>query len=488
MKNNKQDKDLDEHVKHLINSSIKDTIGKKPQETTPVVNEKDIDGKFNPRISDDQLTVTANFIAPSGKGKSLKIFDILERLHDMSIIDAVIDTKKINGILQYVNEQRKNVENAEIAKGKAPVENMPEHIQVIFDPEDYITLVNEIIEENKNQQIDYKKFSRLCILNEGMKVAQKNKSISGKKGMTVKGVVIPCKTKRNKLVKIGSNLTMDKAGDISSSCEGEFVYKKNEISIKNILVLKEGVNFKTGNIHFPGSVVIHGEVKTDFKIHSDENLLVHNTLGAADVSCGGNLVVANGGIIGKGDHKIIVENIVKSVHMENVHIEASNNIFIEKSAYHSEIFTNGMLHMGSNSKLLDCKVSARKGLTVQDIGNDSGIKSKIICGVDFKVSDKIKLIKIYRKKLSDKLDAMLQMDPMAETWEINKEIEKCDKGTEQILSNAEYNTEARINVNGTAYRGTEIENCNLKYEVIEELSNGFFYYNKKEEIIKFQNH
>jgi len=451
-------------------------------------NLKDINGKFNLTISEDEITVSANFYAPRGKGKPIKIFDVIERLHDFYIIDSVIDTKMINKTLAYVNDQQKDVENQIIAKGKLPVHNIPEHIEVVFDPEDYIALVNEIIEENKNQQIDYKKFSRLCILNEGMKVAQKHNNVTGVRGITVKGTAIPFETNRKKLIKIGSNLKMDKSGEITTTCEGEFLYKRNEISIKDILVLKDGVSFKTGNIHFPGSVVIHGEVKTDFKIHSDENLLVHNTLGAAEVSCGGNLIVANGGIVGKGSHKITVQNIVKSVHMENVHIEAGSNIFIEKSAYHSKIFTNGMLHMGSNSKLLDCMVSARNGLTVQDIGNDSGIKTKIICGIDFKISDKIKLINQYRKKLTDSLEKTLQRDPMAETWEINKEIEKCDKGIEQILSEAEYNTDVRINVNGTVYRGTHIEICNNKFEVLEDLSYGFFYFNKKEDIVKFQNH
>lgn len=443
------------------------------------------DGEILFHISDDEMEVVASFYPAMGTGKKLTDSAIINKLININIKETFIDFNRISQHLSEANESGKTVENIVIAKGIDSVPRSPSYIKLILDPEKYIIGINDLIKKNKLQNIDYKSFSQICILEKGTPVAHRVPETPGKNGMNLYGKIIPYHTKKVDKVKLGKNLKEDSVGDIIVTVDGEFIFREDEIYINEVLRLKEGVNFKTGHIHFPGSVIIHGEVEDDFNIKAEKNLYSYNTLAASKVFCGGNLVVLNGGIIGRRKSSVIVKGNVKAIHTETVNIEADKSIYIDKCTFKSNIFTNEDMRFGSRGKIIGGVIYAKNGLHVFEIGNEAFVETMIYCGVDFKDNNKLFLIKKYREELISEKQKQLSRNDSDILKKLDRQILKCDLSLEHILKNMKYNEDAQIIINGKIYPGTVINICHVKYKVPEVNENGYFYLNKELGEIQF---
>ena len=436
------------------------------------------DGVFIFKISEDKLDVQASFFPPEGSGQPLTINAILGELLDMQIIERVIDTELIGKTLTKVNSAGKTINDLLIARGIYPSPEIPSYIKLFLNPVLYLNALNKMKRDFKSRRFDYKKISNFCILDKGTPVAVKLDFIDGKPGMDVFGKDIASHIIKKENIEIGKNLIVQDSGDIITAIDGEFVYNGREIYVNELLNVSSGVNHHTGHIHFPGTVYISGEVEDDFNIQTGENLYVNNALAASDVICGGNLTVAHGGIIGRKHGHVIVKGKVETGHLTNVHIEADNDIHIIKSSFNSNIYTDGTVSFDQKSVIIGGEIYAKDGLLAFDVGNESGIKTKIYCGIDFKNINKLYIVKEYRELLVEKKETQLLLENNVIIKELDKQILRCKMSMEQIARDIIYNENAQINVIGTIFPGTIINICHLKYNINEPLKNCRFYLDK----------
>lgn len=81
--------------------------------------------------------------------------------------------------------------------------------------------------------------------------------------------------------------------------------------MNEVLEIDDDVDYKTGHINFPGDVIIRGEVKDGFKVHSRGSIFCAKTLDASEVISGKDLIVQQG-IIGRNKGIIQVEGKLKA--------------------------------------------------------------------------------------------------------------------------------------------------------------------------------
>lgn len=432
-------------------------------------------------IAKDKMSAVATFYPPAGSGTLLTPGDVVVKAAEIGIVGSVLDKEIISETLFSMLGSSEPRENILIAKGIKPVNREEEYIRLLMNPEQYVWAINLIQRDLKKKKINFKHFSHLCILEAGTPVAIKIPEIEGNPGMNVLGEEIPFQSIKNNSVKIGNNMEMDEHGDVLTKVSGEFVLEDNIISINEVLILRDGVNFKTGNVHFPGVVEIYGEVEDGFVIQVEKDLHIHNTLAASNILTGGNLFIHGGGIIGRKEHKVIVEKDVECSYVESVHLEAKENIHIKNESLKSNLYSNGKIVMGAKGKVVGGEIYARDGLECFDLGNELGFHTEIYCGMDFKKMKILLQIKSYRELLMD--EKMKGHNYRAE--ELDAQILKCSHSMEHILETMGYNEEAVVTFSGTAYPGVSITICNLKYEVNDRLKAGYFELNKEGGFIEY---
>lgn len=437
------------------------------------------DGEVRFQISCDNMTVMANFYPSSGTGENLTESGVLTDLLDMGILQTLVDLEEISSGLHACNEIGVASENHVIARGIDPEPCIPDHINLYINPLQYVKAVNELILKKKEQRVDYKDFSQLCILEQGTPVGQWIGEKPGITGMDVLGSAIQYQTVKTDEISIGKNLCRQADGEIVTTIDGEFVFEDGEIFVNEVLTLNNGINYKTGHIRFPGTIIINGEVEDDFNIKAAKNIYISNSLAASDINCGGSLVVTNGGIIGRKRHKVMVKDFVEAVHTKTAHIEAEKGIYITKGSLDSKLFTNGEIIFGSNGRLIGGEVYAKEGVHTHIIGSESSTPTQICCGIDYKDIQTLFTLKKYRLELSeakDKSRNQLDDDTYAK---LEKQLLKCELSLEQILGRMQYNENAQIVVLGTIYPGTTLNICHIKKTVTEEVHNVTFYLDKK---------
>ncbi|MBB6479532.1 uncharacterized protein (DUF342 family) [Spirochaeta isovalerica] len=362
-----------------------------------------------------------------------------------------------------------------------PEEGDEEHIELLLNPQQYIRAMNLIRRDLKKQKINYKNITHLCILEKDTPVAIHCKAVPGKNGVNINGEEIPCKIKQHDSIKIGDNLLMNESGYILCATQGEYIFENGTIAINEVLTIRKGVNYHTGNIHFPGAEEIYGEVKDGFKIQAGKDLHVYETLTATDVLCGGSLTVHGGGIIGRKEHKVIVEETAAANFIERVHLEAKKGIRIKKEAYLSRLYTNGKVIFQPGGKLIGGETYSQNGLEVDQLGNGKYLKTEVYAGIDYKLMKMLIQIKSFRDSLLDL--KTLKSDNGKENYD--EQILKCNLSMEYLLEHLDHDENAEITVAGTVYPGTVIHICNARRPITEEMKKGTFKLDKEKGVIAF---
>jgi uncharacterized protein (DUF342 family) len=427
------------------------------------------------------MLVKGSFSPHQGSGKKLSTSDAVSQLLELGIERTLILKDAIDDAIWNCEDTGVPVHNIEVARGIEPEDGEEEHIKLLLNPQEYVKAMNHIRRSLKKQRINYKNFSHLCILEKDTPVALTSPALPGKNGMNVKGEELPCRIRQFESIKVGEKMVVNESGDILTAEQGEYLYENNTLSINLVLNLKKGVNFHTGNVHFPGSVEIHGEVKDGFSIHVGKDLHVYETLMATDVLCGGNLIIHGGGIIGRKEHRVLVEQSAESNFVERVHLEAKEEIRIKKEAYLSKLYTNGKILFQSGGKLVGGETYSQNGLEINDLGNKKGLKTIIYSGIDYKLMKMLIQIKSFRESLMD----LKLKNSGSDQKDLDQQILKCNLSMEYLLEHLDNNENAKVTVNGTVYPGTEIHICNAVYEVRDEMSRGYFQLNKAMGSIEF---
>src|SRR5205823_5705067 len=104
---------------------------------------------------------------------------------------------------------------------------------------------------------------------------------------------------------VGDGVTVSEDGlRVVATISGSLVRTDGKLSVKPLLRINRSVDLTTGNIDFPGNVVIDADVADGFTVTAAGDLLVNGVAAACKLESGGTLVLMNG-MMGKGTGEII---------------------------------------------------------------------------------------------------------------------------------------------------------------------------------------
>ncbi|MFC1650854.1 DUF342 domain-containing protein, partial [Candidatus Latescibacterota bacterium] len=287
-----------------------------------------------------------------------------------------------------------------------------------------------------------------------------------------------------------------------SEIEGNVKLKGINVEVEPIFIIRENVDFSTGNIDFKGSVVVNGDVKSGFIVKSHGDVQVNGVVEDAVIESGGNVLLKTG-FIGKGNGQIIAKGDVTAKFCENQTIIAEGNIYISEYAMHCIIKTKGKIVITEKTGLIiGGETYAVKDIEAKTVGNDNYTPTALFAGVDKEFNEKLSitqnnLVKIieYQKNIERILHKFSRMKLVIKelpgkkkqliTKLINtkdeKDIEK--KNTiveiEKLQSKIDEFKEAIVKIFDVVYPGTLITIFNKHIAVNDPIK--FVYYKYGEE-------
>ncbi len=291
------------------------------------------------------------------------------------VIDACVrESVKVPIDEALIKQQFLEVDPREvtIARGTKPKEGKDGYIEYKFDMSAKPQFIADPKDENKS--IDYKNSMQVTLVKEGDILAIIVPPTDGEPGEDVRGFPIAAKPGTKARYFIGEGLE-EKDGQVIVTAAGTPSVQDDVIVVRRNYILPGDVDLSTGNINFPGTVIIHGSITDGFEVIAEENVVVNGLISGAKVKAKGYVKCA-GGIQGKDRTDITAGSFVAATFINAATVVAEGDIVVTKDILHSTLNCLGELRLGGS--LIGGVATAFKGVDCGGtLGSETGVKTVI---------------------------------------------------------------------------------------------------------------
>lgn len=237
--------------------------------------------------------------------------------------------------------------------------------------------------ESSEKYINMRERSNIISLEENDLIAEMIPAQKGEPGKDVYGNEIEGLKGQEPKVVTGKNTKVEN-GMIYSSTPGELIFKKeNEntffIDVSKVHTIKDDVDYSTGNVRFPGKVIIKGNVKPGFVVEAEEDIEIDGIVEAATLISGGTIKV--NGIKG-GSKGIIKAQYLETNYVENADIEVEKDVIINQSSINSLIKAGEKIEItDKNGRISGGTLMAGNKISASYIGSRISVKTSCEVGV-----------------------------------------------------------------------------------------------------------
>ncbi|MCK5845688.1 MAG: DUF342 domain-containing protein, partial [Victivallales bacterium] len=211
------------------------------------------------RISKDKMKAYAKVMPPLDSGHETDKSHVTEKLITASVSFG-IDEEAIDEIFTY---GQYNVEVV-VAKGKHPSDGKSARIDYKFETSENRKVK---LEQDEQGNVDHRKVNLIASVEPGTLLAVKIPAVLGETGMTVTGKELPAVEGKDVPLPLGEHVkAMENDTCVVSEIAGQPVLRNERVSVSAVYEVKGDVNYKTGNINFSDTVIVTGNVLSDFEV------------------------------------------------------------------------------------------------------------------------------------------------------------------------------------------------------------------------------
>lgn len=293
-------------------------------------------------------------------------------LTEKSIRNMLEENKITYGILDSAIEQLLDLSadpiDLIVAEGTPVVNGKNGYYDFFFRTN--VSRVPKILEDGSADYLNLEWFESVKA---GQKLAEYHEATKGVDGISVFGEVIRAKNGIESKTLIGNGFEMSEdRKTYYSLVNGIITLHENRMNINNLLRVDE-VSLATGNLTFDGSVHVRGDVENGMTIDVTEDLIIDGNVGAAKITCGGNVILKKGMNSG-GNGVIKAKGYVESRYFESSTIEADGDIRFNTSL-NCTLYAKGTIV--SHQTLAGGRASSESGFRLKDVGNKAWIKTRL---------------------------------------------------------------------------------------------------------------
>lgn len=323
-------------------------------------------------ISADKMQVVCRFYPPSKKGQQM---DAQEIINDLVAAKVKYGMDQ-NAIFAFLSE-REYCKDYILAEGLAPVHGTDARIEYKFN-----TDVNLAPKHNEDGTVDYHELNTISAVSAGELIAKLIKEDPGKSGFDVFGNEIKPRTVKTTKFEYGNNITISEDGtEAYSDVTGHAQLLSGKMFVSDVYEVPADVDHSVGNIDYPGSVLVKGNVKGGFTVRANGDIIVEGVVEDATLIAEGQIIVKRG-IHGmnKGYMRAGKSVIVKFI--ENATVVSSGYIETE-TIMHSKVDAVSYIKVKGKKGLINGGVVRAGNLIEADnIGSGMGGTTTLEVGIN----------------------------------------------------------------------------------------------------------
>lgn len=457
------------------------------------------DGRFMVEVSADGMYARGTFVPAVGGAQPLSVDEVEFELRAAGVLRG-IDQELIRHCLERCNDKREIIRGHVVAVGSPGRPMIPQtfvfppRIQAldpVFLPPEKIALLSKDADGNyvlpaadgaealhgqvdSHGTVDFREIQGIFIIHEGQALAAVRPQVEGLPGETVRGEFVPFKTLPGGGMEPGPNTEL-RDGRVYATKNGRFAWNGHSFWVEETLELEQDVGYKTGNIRFPGSLVLKAGIKDGFKIWVGGNLDANGVIDAYEIFCGGDLN-GHGGIIGRGKGLLRVRGALVSRFVEHCDIEALGPVTIENTALNSEIYTLDFLRTGEKGKIVGGHAQARAGMELAEVGNAAGVHTEISVGENYVMHRKLEYAREKFQTIGLALQRIEERVKQSQDASLHQQYDRLQEEAQRyqammvgILSEINDREDATLTVSGAIHAGVVVEICRVPLHIGAEM-------------------
>ena len=335
-----------------------------------------VDSKLEIEISPDKMQAFIIIYPALHGGLTLKKENVLESLKINGVIFGIKEE-----VVAHLLDNQKYFINTLVAEGMKPTPSTNGYIKVLFEPHNKPNL-----HEDDHGKVDFKDIQVIKNIKQGGILAEKIPSKLGSAGRNIFSEEVPMDKPLEGEWKIGANceLSEDTNKLIAKIAGRPILERDGTIRVDEVCYL-ENVDYSTGNVDFPGTIIVDGTVADNFTLRTKGSLVIKKSVGRVFLYADRDIVLS-GGVMGRNGGVIESKSDVYAKFVEQGNIKAGKNIFIEEASMHSELVAgDSIIIKGGRGELIGGEVS-KLGAVVET-------KTEIIVGLPPEILDELRKMK-----------------------------------------------------------------------------------------------
>ena len=333
-------------------------------------------------VSQDKMNAYIRIERPAD-GQSVNREDISAALGQNRITSGVKDDE-----IARISDGQLFDEDILIAEGSKPENGADGRVEYMFSTKDEMT--PKVLNDGK---VDYYDMNIINPVHKDELLCLLHKPTSGKDGFNVFGAKLAAKNGKPAKLPRGRNTHLNAEGDsLFATMDGQIKKNGANIDIIQEFEVKNNVDFSTGNIHFPGSVTVRGNVLSGFVVQSGGDVTIFGLVEKASITAFGNIIL-HGGMTGQGTGVLRAGGDIFAKYVENSHITASGKITAECIMHSSVRAGVGIELIGRKGLLVGGAAKAREYIRAVTVGSQFATLTEINVGSDPQINDRLKDIK-----------------------------------------------------------------------------------------------
>ena len=302
-------------------------------------------------------------------------------------------------------------------------------------------------------------------------------------------------------MQLGANVKFDTDGrTIIAEKNGQVMLVSNKVTVEEIYEVP-GVNIKTGNITFMGTVIVKGNVEDGYDIKADGNVEIYGTVGNCKIEAEGDIIISQG-VMGRDEGVIKTAKSVWARFIQNTTVEAGEYVVVNDNIMNANVTAmKKILLKGKRAQIIGGHLFATEEISAKNIGSPAGGTETILeVGYDPKAKQRLVELQEMQSGLAKELDEIdLNISTLENQKEIRRSIpkekeealmkfkeqkadivERSNQMTEEISQIQQHLHELRIvgrvNASGSVYAGTKLFVRDEKDEVKNDCKAVSFYF------------
>jgi uncharacterized protein (DUF342 family) len=324
--------------------------------------------------------------------------------------------------------------------------------------------------------VDYQNVKYFEEVQAGQTLAIYHEAEFGKEGSDVLGNPLTAKKGKEQPMLSGKGLQLleDKKTYVAAY-QGKVEVNENDIEVSRLYVI-EDATLATGNVKFPGSILVRGYVGSGVVLEAEEDVVVEGSVEGATIKAQGNIMIKSG-MMGNEKGSLEAKGDVSGKFFESVTIRAGGSVSANY-VMQCDIVADGRVEIfGNKGVIIGGCTQCVQGIDAYHIGNTAERKTLIRIGLtdailqEFyeiqknisKIQGELKIFYEGREKFQNKysLEKLRTMDIFIKIFQAiemkEHELEEEKEKGQVVLQKMDENKDSKVVAHGDIYPGTIIE-------------------------------